>query len=197
MAVLSNSKHEQFAQLVAKGLNATKAYVSAGYSDKGAKQSASRMLTDADLCSRIRELQETLATGTIALEISSRNARVQALQDRWSMLRADLASLKAERAAAMADVPGGKTGLIVRQYQCGALALPVYKVDTGLLSLLSELRAIEKQAAEELGQWREKREPTTNGAAPLTSITVQFVDSPSMAAARESAKLLAPAAEPK
>jgi hypothetical protein len=65
------------------------------------------------------------------------------------------------------------------------------------LSLLSELRAIEKQAAEELGQWREKREPVGNGAEALPSITVQFVDSPSMAAARESAKLLAPAAEPK
>ena len=62
----------------------------------------------------------------------------------------------------------------VRQYQ-GALAMPVYTVDAGLLSLLSELRAIEKQAAEELGQWREKREPVGNGAEALTSITVQFV----------------------
>jgi len=101
MAVLSNGKHEQFAQAVARAISATKAYVSAGYSDKGAKQSASRMLTHAVLCFRIRELQETLAAGTIALEISSRNARVQAPQDRWSMLRC-------------------------------ALALPVYKVDTGL-----------------------------------------------------------------
>jgi hypothetical protein len=37
----------------------------------------------------------------IALEIGSRNVRVPALQDRWSMLRADLATLKTERAAAM------------------------------------------------------------------------------------------------
>ena len=101
-----------------------------------------------------------------------------------------------ERGGDMAEAPGGSTGLLVRQHQ-GALAMPVYTVDTGLLSLLSELRAIEKQAAEELGQWSEKREATTNGAAPLTAITVQFVDSPSMVAARESAKLLALAAEPK
>jgi hypothetical protein len=53
--------------------------------------------------------------------------------------------------------------------------MPVYTVDTGLLSVLSELRAIEKQAAEELGQWREKRALTVNGAQALTSITVQFV----------------------
>ena len=38
MVVLENSKHEQFALLVAKGVSATKAYVSAGYSAAGAKQ---------------------------------------------------------------------------------------------------------------------------------------------------------------
>jgi hypothetical protein len=39
------------------------------------------------MLSRVRELQETFGAGTIALEISSRNARVQALQDRWDRLR--------------------------------------------------------------------------------------------------------------
>ena len=32
MVVLENNKHEQFAQLVAKGVSASKAYVSVGYS---------------------------------------------------------------------------------------------------------------------------------------------------------------------
>jgi hypothetical protein len=31
--------------------------------------------------------QETVSAGTIALEISSRNARVQALQNRWDRMR--------------------------------------------------------------------------------------------------------------
>jgi hypothetical protein len=53
-------------------------------------------------------------------------------------------------------------GLLVRRYQ-GAQALPVCKVDTDLLSLVSELRAPERQAAEESGQWREKRDLTANG----------------------------------
>ena len=43
MPLLTNSKHEQFAQLVAKGASATKAYVSAGYSKAGADASASRL----------------------------------------------------------------------------------------------------------------------------------------------------------
>ena len=155
MPVLANSKHEQFAQAVAKGVSATKAYTSAGYSANGAKQSAARMLTNADVCARIRELQQTLAAGTIALEISSRSARVQALQNRWNRLR----QVIQERAASpeFADVPGGATGLLCKTYVGKDANTPVYKIDTGVLS---ELRHHEKQAAEELGQWTEKREVT-------------------------------------
>ena len=52
---------------------------------------------------------------------------------------------------------------------------PVCDVDPGLLSLLAELRAHKKQAAEELGQWSEKREPAGDGTAAPTSLTVTFV----------------------
>jgi hypothetical protein len=168
MAVLENSKHEQFALLVAKGVSASKAYVSAGYSAAGAKVSASRLLTNANVCSRIREIQETLSAGTIALEISSRNARVQALQNRWDRMRRVID----ERATspAFADVPGGTTGLLIRSSKGKDADQPVYKVDT---SLLAELRAHEKQAAEELGQWSEKRELT--GDALQNEITIRFI----------------------
>jgi hypothetical protein len=37
---------------------------------------------------RVRGLQETLSATMIALEISSRNSRVTALQKRWGRLRA-------------------------------------------------------------------------------------------------------------
>jgi len=105
-----------------------------------------RLLLNAVVCSRVSELRETPSAGTIALEISSRNARIQALQERWSTLRAAIAQLLTERAADMAEVPGGGTGLLVRQYQGGA---PIYKVDTGLVSLIGQLLAQEKQAAED------------------------------------------------
>ena len=149
MSVLTNSKHEHFAQAVAKGVSATKAYVAAGYSAKGAAQSAARMLTNADICSRLAELQLTLAAGVIALEISSRNARVQALQDRWDRLRRVIT----ERAAApeFADVPGGSTGLLCVTYVGKDADRPVYRVDT---AILAELRSHERQAAEELEQWK-------------------------------------------
>src|SRR5258705_2301914 len=110
MPVLSNSKREKFAVAIAKGVNATKAYTLAGYSKCGAKQSAARLLRNANVCSRVSELQSELSTGTIRLEISSRNARVQALQDRWDRMR----QVIEQRAASpdFAQVPGGTTGLL-------------------------------------------------------------------------------------
>ena len=55
------------------------------------------------------------SAGTIALEISSRNTRVQALQNRWDRMRRVID----ERATspAFANVPGGTTGLLVKDYK--------------------------------------------------------------------------------
>ena len=150
MPILSNSKHEQFALAIAKGVGATKAYTSAGYSECGAKQSAARLLRNANVCSRVAQFQVELSAGTIALEISSRNARVQALQKRWDCLRAGVDLLLQQRGAGMADVPGGASGLLFRDSR------GVARIDSGLVSLLAELRAHEQQAAQELSQWQTK-----------------------------------------
>jgi hypothetical protein len=154
MAVLASTKHEQFATLVAKGVSASKAYTSAGYSAKGARQGAARMLTVATVCARIRELQETLSANTIALEISSRNARVAALQQRWDYLRAGLDLILQQRAADMADVPGGASGLLCRDFKGREATTQVYRIDPGVVSLVAELRAHERQAPEELPSGR-------------------------------------------
>ena len=57
METLKNAKHEHFAQLVSNGESATRAYVLTGYSEKGAKQSAARLMTNADICARIAALR--------------------------------------------------------------------------------------------------------------------------------------------
>ena len=77
-----------------------------------------------------------------------------------------------ERAASpdFAEVPGGTTGLLVKDYKGKDADTLVYKVDTGLLA---ELRNHEKQAAEELRQWSEKRE--LPGDALQTEMTIRFV----------------------
>ena len=147
MHVLSNRKHEQFAMASAKGVSLAEAYTSAGYSECGAKQSAARLLRNANIRSRVTQIQAELSAGTIALEISSRNARVRALQVRWDRMR----QVIEQRAASpdFAKVPGGTTGLLCRDPRCKDT--PVYKIDTGLLA---ELRAHEQQAAQELSQWQ-------------------------------------------
>jgi hypothetical protein len=63
----------------------------------------------------VRELQE--AGATIALEISSRNSRVAALQKRWDRLRAGLDLILQQRGADMADLPGGASGILRRDYE--------------------------------------------------------------------------------
>lgn len=65
MPVLRNAKHEHFAQLIAGGLSAPKAYASAGYSEQGAAQSANRLLRDAEVSRRVDELRSAASERAI------------------------------------------------------------------------------------------------------------------------------------
>jgi Helix-turn-helix of insertion element transposase len=82
--------------------------------------------------------------------------RVAALNDRWKRMQRVIEA----RAVEHANVGGGVNGLFVRKLKClgsgeHARIVEEYEVDTGLLA---EMRAHEKQAAEELGQWTTKNE---------------------------------------
>jgi hypothetical protein len=50
----------------------------------------------------------------------------------------------------LADIPGGNTGLLVRDYKGRNADVAVYKADN---ALMAEMPATERQPAEELGQW--------------------------------------------
>ncbi len=67
MGILSNARHERFAQNIAKGMNATEAYREAGYTAKGnaAEVNASKLLRHAKVRARIAELQNKAAERTI------------------------------------------------------------------------------------------------------------------------------------
>lgn len=87
MPVLSDPKHEAFAQALAKGKNQSDAYVAAGYKAKGAsiKVNASRLLTNANIEARVRELQAIAAkktTDAISWEAKDIFERLQNLVDR-------------------------------------------------------------------------------------------------------------------
>jgi len=156
MVVLENSKHEQFAQFVAKGVSASKAYVSVGYSQGGAAQGAARLLRNAKVCSHVAEIRSVLAEGVIQREITNRNARVSLLQDLVDRMRRVIE----ERGAEMADVPGGASGLLVKTYKGKDAETAVYRFDA---ALVEQMNATCKQVAIEIGQWSEKRQVTLGG----------------------------------
>lgn len=63
MPVLDNARHEAFAHGLAKGLSAAEAYIRAGYRDS--RSSASRLSTNANIASRVLELQQKAADGVV------------------------------------------------------------------------------------------------------------------------------------
>jgi phage terminase small subunit len=152
MPILAHTKHEQFAQSVAKGISATGAYISAGYSKSGAAAaSASRLLTNANVSARIRELKTATAESVVKIEIRKRSARVQVGQN----IVDRLCRLREARALEYADHPGGATGMLVKEYRGKNGQQEIWKFDA---ALVSQINATMKQAAIEEGQWSEKRD---------------------------------------
>jgi phage terminase small subunit len=58
--MLPNTQHEQFAQALARDVCATKAYTSAGYIQRGARQNASRLMANSDIRARVEELKSAI-----------------------------------------------------------------------------------------------------------------------------------------
>lgn len=59
MPVLRNTKHEAFAQALAKGNNASDAYILAGY--RKSRSAASRLSTNVNIERRVREIQNKVS----------------------------------------------------------------------------------------------------------------------------------------
>ncbi len=93
-------------------------------------------------------------------------ARLDRRLARWNKTWHDLQAVIEARATeyrADYDVIGGETGLVVKNEKPGMFGTTVeISVDTGILA---ELRALEQQAAKELGQWVEKHDLTSGGKA--------------------------------
>jgi hypothetical protein len=99
MGVLSNGKHETFAQEIAKGTAITKAYVIAGYPPN--KGNASRLRLHEGIKARIAEL---MAQKTAAVALAELSAAEKAGLDHFWVLRslrrnATLAARAGDRAA--------------------------------------------------------------------------------------------------
>lgn len=125
--------------------------------------------------------------------LAARDKRLEALQNRHDRMMI----VMNERAEDLATVPGGKSGLLVRQIkQIGngesAREVEEFKLDTGLLS---EFREHEKQMAIELGQWDDRGTPSS---VSLISIVMspKCEETPEPAAIEVHAELVTAADEP-
>lgn len=109
---------------------------------------------------KIAEERDRVEREAVEEGFARRMQRVMRLE---RLLDRKLALIEARGADLKDDVPGGETGLLVRDYR-GSLMMPVYKYDA---ALAKEIREYMKQIAIELGQWTEKRELTGADGAPL------------------------------
>jgi hypothetical protein len=169
VSALLNPREEAFClAYVQKGAsrgNATAAYLEAGFTTKSrsmASRAACAMKKEPPIARRIKELIERDTRKGMQVLISEREERLRRLQDRCDRMDAIIEA----RARKMgAEIEGGESGLFVRDYKGQNANRAVYKLDD---TLLRELRAHEQQAAQELGQWTERREVT--GALTVMSL---------------------------
>jgi phage terminase small subunit len=121
MPALENARWERFCLEYVKDGNATQAYIRAGYSEKGAGQSAERLLRNAEIKARIADLQERIASRLeITAERVLRETARLAFSDPRKFFNADgslkpITELDDDTAAALASfesvekaVPGGE-----------------------------------------------------------------------------------------
>ena len=164
---------------------------------KAVRHVAEDMLTDEDIANDVGITRRTLTEWKRhpAFE-AKRRELVEQMQERvrneglgrldkrmahYADRHARMTLLIAERGEEMADeVAGGTTGLLVRQYKSigtgpNARQVEEYHVDTGLLR---ELREIEKQIAQDAGQFAERREISgpDGGPVPITTIAIAGSD---------------------
>lgn len=97
MGVLSNPRHERFAQELAKGKTQEDAYASAGY--EGNKTAASRLANDVNVCKRVTELQER---GAIRVELTLADIIAEIEQARVMALAAETVQASAAVSASKA-----------------------------------------------------------------------------------------------
>jgi hypothetical protein len=144
-----------------------------------------------EFAGRIKAAREQIRDEVMAYGIADRVARVRELDGRWRKMRRVIE----ERAAdpRMEGVPGAATGLIVHNVKGVGKGddfqlIDLYEVDTGLLS---ELRNTEKQAAQEVGQWLDKLDMTSDGQ----TLTIHYVNDWRGLPSQDTAALPAPGAE--
>ncbi len=122
-----------------------------------------RWKVDAAFRERVDTIRHEMQAKLLRAGIAAKQNRVDGYVERHRRLQAVIDARAADRR--YAEEPGWSTGLLVRsERRRGAVVEVEFSIDTGLLA---EMRALEKQVAQELGEWTEKREVTGANGGPL------------------------------
>jgi len=97
MGILSNPRHERFAQALFEGKSATEAYSDAGY--KACRQNASRLMTIDDIQTRLAELQAAAAKAS-EVTVQSLLSELETARERADNAKQFSASVRAIEAKA-------------------------------------------------------------------------------------------------
>lgn len=132
-----------------------------------------------DFANHVGRLRVEIAAALKAEGIRRRENRLASYQDTFDRLmmivedRADDAQLSGH----YYNVPGYRSGLMVADVKFGGDGdrVTVYKVDTGLVSALL---AVQKQIAQDTGQWSEKDESATLHGKKTSIINTVYVGVP-------------------
>ena len=110
---------------------------------------------------RVQETVDAYRAAVRARGIAIVENRVAAQQDRWERMQA----LIQARAETHRNAPGGETGLLVRQVKMIGSGPNAYEVEEYVFdaALTREIRELEKHTSQELGQWTEKKDLTSDG----------------------------------
>lgn len=149
MPVLKNAKKEEAAQLVAEGrLDYGEICEKLGFDRK----TFYRWRRDPAFDARVEEILTEIMRPVKRLAIARKAYRLAVLNTAHTKIE----ELIKSRARDLAEVPGGETGLLVRQFKVsGETTVTEYAFDA---AVIREMRAVQEQAAKELGQLVDKHE---------------------------------------
>lgn len=158
-------------------MNATKAAAMAGY--RVPRQSGSECLTNPVIAAEIKAAQDELRAEGIAAKANRISDYAELRQRLWSVIE-DRAKEYGDKGApddvmgrfvlgSDGRVIGGASGLVVKKLNVvgggrSAKVIEEHQLDTGLIT---QLLNVDKQAAQELGEWSEKRQITGPDEGPI------------------------------
>ena len=234
MPVLKKQRWEVFCQGLATGMPVEQAYENAGFSANGAEKSARRLRARPEIASRLAELKGQIANGLAEItevaplqellqpeiaspaprkvfvlgNIADRVYRVSVLNDLLERCQLVIA----ERALDMKDVPGGKSGQLVRKLKVVGGAVTKSEARGKVLiertapevreeymfdaALVASIRELTKEAGIEMGQRVEQQAVALVPAADEPNF--DHVDTETLTRARdlmEQARLMLEAPE--